>query len=65
MNRKYLNLEALDVVIANPNVLAAVGIWHILRGIPCLSGPLRQEGTDLKREDLIKTCDKAKFVTVG
>lgn len=51
VNRKYLDLKTLDVVIANPDVLAVVGIWHILRGIPSLSGSLRQEGTDLKRED--------------
>lgn len=49
--KKYLDLEALDVVIANPNILAVVGIWHLLRGVPSLSGSLRQESTNLERED--------------
>lgn len=53
-SNRYLDLEALDVVIANPDVLAVVGVWHILRSIPCLSGSLRQESTDLGRDRWIK-----------
>lgn len=42
----YLNLEALNVVISNPDSIV-VGIWHILGGIPSLGGSLLQESADL------------------
>ena len=44
----YLDLEALDVVVSNPDVLAVESIGHILDGVPGLSGSLLQEGADLK-----------------
>ena len=36
----YLDLEALDIVISNPDVLAVEGIGHILDGVPGLCGSL-------------------------
>ena len=44
----YLDLEALDVVVSDPDVLIVEGIGHFLDGVPGLSGSLLQEGADLK-----------------
>ena len=44
----YLDLEALDIVISNPDVLAVEGIGHFLDGVPGLCGSCLQEGADLK-----------------
>lgn len=43
---EYLNLEALNIVISNPDALV-VGIWHLLWGIPSLGRSLLQESADL------------------
>lgn len=43
-----LDVEALDVVVSNPDVLAVEGIGHFLGGVPGLCGSLLQEGADLK-----------------
>lgn len=42
----YLSLEALNIVISDPGSLM-VGIWHLLWGVPSLSGSLLQESADL------------------
>lgn len=45
----YLDVEALDVVVANPFV-ALVGIGHVLGGIPSLGGSRVQERADLGKK---------------
>lgn len=42
----YLDLEALDVVIAHP-LVSLVSIWHILGLVPNLSCSIFQKVTDL------------------
>lgn len=45
----YLDVEALDVVVANP-FIALVGIGHVLGGIPSLGGSRVQECADLGKK---------------
>ena len=46
MRLLHLDVEALDVVVSEPDA-ALVGVRHLLRGIPDLNASLLQEGADL------------------